>query len=84
MSDTNSPASPDQTEATDPKASEGAKPQKKGKAPEPKTQRLRSCVGRFVILHTNTVIGEGEEKRVVVDEWVQAQIDAGKLEVVVD
>jgi hypothetical protein len=65
------------TEAEQPKAA--AK-----KAAAPKTQRLRSCVGRFVILHTNTVIGEGEEKKVLVDEWVQAQINAGKLEIVVD
>ena len=54
------------------------------KAAGPKTMRLRSKVGRFLILHTNTMIGEGEEKRVVVDDWVQAQINAGKLEVVVD
>lgn len=54
------------------------------KAAGPKAMRLRSKVGRFLILHTNTMIGEGEEKRVVVDDWVQAQINAGKLEVVVD
>lgn len=54
------------------------------KAPAPKLQRVRSRVGRFVILHSNTVIGDGEEKKVLVDDWVQAQINAGKLEVVVD
>lgn len=54
------------------------------KATGPKLQRVRSCVGRFVILHTNTVIGEGEEKKVLVDDWVQAQINAGKLEIAVD
>lgn len=57
---------------------------KTAKAKGAKVQRLRSRVGPFNILHTNTVIGEGEEKKVEVDAWVQMQIDAGKLEVVVD
>lgn len=57
---------------------------KKAASAAPKTQRVRSLVGRFLILHTNTVIGEGEEKKIVVDDWVQAQINAKKLEVVVD
>lgn len=65
------------------KTSEPDQPKAK-KVAGPKTMRLRSKVGRFLILHTNTMIGEGEEKRVVVDDWVQAQINAGKLEVVVD
>lgn len=66
------------TEVEQPKAAKAAK-----KA-EPKLQRVRSRVGRFLILHTNTVIGEGEEKKVLVDDWVQAQINAGKLEIAVD
>ena len=45
---------------------------------------MRSLVGPFNILHTNTVIGDGEEKKVEIDAWVQLQIDAGKLEIVVD
>jgi hypothetical protein len=53
----------------------------KGKA---KVLRLRSLVGPFTILHTNTVIGEGEEKKVEIDAWVQLQIDAKKLEIVTD
>jgi hypothetical protein len=53
----------------------------KGKA---KVVRLRSLVGPFTILHTNTVIGEGEEKKVEIDAWVQLQIDAKKLEIVTD
>jgi len=57
---------------------------KAAKKAEPKLQRVRSLVGRFVLLHTNTVIGEGEEKKVLVDDWVQAQINAGKLEIAVD
>lgn len=73
---------------TDPaKTNEPEQPKagKKATAPAaPKTQRVRSLVGRFLILHTNTVIGEGEEKKIVVDDWVQAQINAKKLEVVVD
>lgn len=70
---------------TDPaKTTDTEQPKTTKKKAEPKMQRVRSLVGRFLILHTNTVIGDGEEKKVVVDDWVQAQINAGKLEVVVD
>lgn len=70
---------------TDPaKTTDTEQPKPAKKKAEPKMQRVRSLVGRFLILHTNTVIGDGEEKKVVVDDWVQAQINAGKLEVVVD
>lgn len=60
------------------------KPKAARKAAGPKVARLRSLVGPFLILHSNTLIGAGEEKKVEIDSWVQAQIDAGKLEVVVD
>lgn len=71
---------------TDPAKTNEPDQPKSGKkaAAAPKTQRVRSLVGRFLILHTNTVIGDGEEKKIVVDDWVQAQINAKKLEVVVD
>lgn len=70
---------------TDPaKTPDAEQPKAAKKVAGPKTQRVRSRVGRFVILHTNTVIGEGEEKKVLVDDWVQAQINAGKLEIAVD
>jgi hypothetical protein len=56
------------------------------KAPKAKStvKRVRSLVGPFTILHTNTVIGAGEEKKIDIDPWVQRQIDARKLEIVVD
>jgi hypothetical protein len=65
-----------------------AKPETTPAAKQAKTKlkvaRVRSLVGPFLILHTNTAIAEGEEKKVEIDPWVQAQIDAGKLEIVVD
>lgn len=63
-----------------------AKPEAKAVRPttKSKTVRVRSLVGPFTVLHTNTVIGVGEERKVELDPWVQLQIDAGKLEVVVD
>lgn len=70
--------------AKSPEAEQPKAAAKAAKKAEPKLQRVRSLVGRFVILHSNTTIGDGEEKKVAVDNWVQAQINAGKLEVVVD
>jgi hypothetical protein len=67
--------------AAAPAAPAAPKAAAKGKA---KVLRLRSLVGTFTILHTNTVIGEGEEKKVEIDAWVQLQIDAKKLEIVTD
>jgi hypothetical protein len=61
-----------------------AKAPKAAKEAKPKVARVRSLVGRFLILHSNIVIGEGEEKKVEIDPWIQLQIDAGKLEIVVD
>ena len=54
------------------------------KAAAPKTVRVRSKVGDFLILHTNTKIAAGTEVKVEVDPWVQKQIDAEKLEIVTD
>lgn len=54
------------------------------RATKSKTVRVRSLVGPFTVLHTNTVIGAGEERKVELDPWIQLQIDTGKLEVVVD
>ena len=70
----------DQTAASTPAPAPAKAPKGKGA----KVARVRSLVGPFNILHTNTVIGEGEEKKVEIDAWVQLQIDAGKLEIVVD
>ena len=48
---------------TDPaKTVETEQPKPAKKKAEPKTQRVRSLVGRFLVLHTNTVIGEGEKR----------------------
>ena len=84
MSDQNtpqpSPNTQDQTAASTPAPAPAKAPKGKGA----KVARVRSLVGPFNILHTNTVIGEGEEKKVEIDAWVQLQIDAGKLEIVVD
>lgn len=84
MSDQNtpqpSPDTQDQTAASTPAPTPAKAPKGKGA----KVARVRSLVGPFNILHTNTVIGEGEEKKVEIDAWVQLQIDAGKLEIVVD
>ena len=84
MSDQNtpqpSPDTQDQTAASTPAPAPAKAPKGKGA----KVARVRSLVGPFTILHTNTVIGEGEEKKVEIDAWVQLQIDAGKLEIVVD
>lgn len=84
MSDQNtsqpSPDTQDQTAASTPAPAPAKAPKGKGA----KVARVRSLVGPFNILHTNTVIGEGEEKKVEIDAWVQLQIDAGKLEIVVD
>lgn len=79
-----SEVTPDPAKTNTTNTTEPPKATKSAKKAEPKMQRVRSCVGRFVILHTNTVLGEGEEKKVLVDDWVQAQIDAKKLEVVTD
>lgn len=57
---------------------------KPARASKSKTVRVRSLVGPFTVLHTNTVIGEGEERKVELDPWIQLQIDTGKLEIVVD
>ena len=75
-----SPDTQDQTAASTPAPAPAKAPKGKGA----KVARVRSLVGPFTILHTNTVIGEGEEKKVEIDAWVQLQIDAGKLEIVVD
>ena len=84
MSDQNTPQpsadTQDQTAASTPAPAPAKAPKGKGA----KVARVRSLVGPFNILHTNTVIGEGEEKKVEIDAWVQLQIDAGKLEIVVD
>lgn len=62
-----------------------AKPETKpARTAKSKTVRVRSLVGPFTVLHTNTVIGEGEERKVELDPWIQLQIDTGKLEIVVD
>lgn len=76
----------DETAKTDPTQPEtpAAKAPKAAKEAKPKVARVRSLVGRFLILHSNTVIGEGEEKKVEIDPWIQLQIDSGKLEIVVD
>lgn len=76
----------DETAKTDPTQTEtpAAKAPKAAKEAKPKVARVRSLVGRFLILHSNTVIGEGEEKKVEIDPWIQLQIDSGKLEIVVD
>lgn len=57
---------------------------KPARAAKSKTVRVRSLVGPFTVLHTNTVIGEGVERKVELDPWIQLQIDTGKLEIVVD
>ena len=84
MSDQNNPQpstdTQDQAAAPAPAPAPAKTPKNKGA----KVARVRSLVGPFNILHTNTVIGEGEEKKVEIDAWVQLQIDAGKLEIVVD
>lgn len=84
MSDQNTPQpstdTQDQTAASTPAPAPAKAPKGKGA----KVARVRSLVGPSNILHTNTVIGEGEEKKVEIDAWVQLQIDAGKLEIVVD
>ena len=74
------------TAKTDPVQPEtpAAKPPKAAKEAKPKVARVRSLVGDFLILHSNTRIGDGEEKKVEIDPWTQAQINAGKLEIVVD
>lgn len=82
MSDQNTtqPSTDTQDQAATPAPAPAKAPKGKGA----KVARVRSLVGPFNILHTNTVIGEGEEKKVEIDAWVQLQIDAGKLEIVVD
>ena len=75
MSETAKPETQPETQTEQPKAA---------KAPKTKTVRVRSLVGPFLILHSNTMIGADEEKKVEIDPWTQAQINAGKLEIVVD
>lgn len=82
MSDQNTPQP--STDTQDQAAAPAPAPTKNPKGKGAKVARVRSLVGPFNILHTNTVIGEGEEKKVEIDAWVQLQIDAGKLEIVVD
>lgn len=76
----------DTAKTTDDPKSEAptAKAPKAAKESKPKVARVRSLVGNFLILHTNTFVMAGEEKKVEIDSWVQAQIDAKKLEIVVD
>jgi len=71
------------TDHVQPETTSG-KPPKATKEAKPKVARVRSLVGDFLILHSNTRIGDGEEKKVEIDPWVQLQIDSGKLEIVVD
>lgn len=52
-------------------------------AAKPKIARVRSKVGEMVHLHTNETIGE-VEKKIEIDAFAQAQIDAGKWEIVAD
>jgi hypothetical protein len=52
-----------------------------GKYPE--VARVRSKVGRMVHLHTNVVIDENE-KKIPIDGFARAQLDAGKWEIVTD
>lgn len=84
MSDQNNPQPSTDTQDQTQTATPAAAPAKASKGKGAKVARVRSLVGPFTILHTNTVIGEGEEKKVEIDAWVQLQIDAGKLEIVVD
>ncbi len=84
MSDQNNPQPSTDTQDQTQTATPAAAPAKASKGKGAKVARVRSLVGPFNILHTNTVIGEGEEKKVEIDAWVQLQIDAGKLEIVVD
>ena len=87
MSDQNTPQPSTDTKDQAAAAAAAAAAPTPAKAPKgkgAKVARVRSLVGPFNILHTNTVIGDGEEKKVEIDAWVQLQIDAGKLEIVVD
>ena len=88
MSDQNTPQpstdTKDQAAAAAAATAAAPTPAKAPKGKGAKVARVRSLVGPFNILHTNTVIGDGEEKKVEIDAWVQLQIDAGKLEIVVD
>lgn len=67
---------------------EAAKPEvqeaPKAKKSSPKTVRVRSKVGDFLILSTNTKVAQGAEVKVEMDPWLQRQIDADKLEIVTD
>lgn len=84
MSDQNTPQPSTDTQDQSAAPAPAPAPAKAPKGKGAKVARVRSLVGPFNILHTNTVIGEGEEKKVEIDAWVQLQIDAGKLEIVVD
>lgn len=72
-------------DAAKPETQTETKPEAKpARATKSKTVRVRSLVGAFTVLHTNTVIGVGEERKVELDPWLQLQIDSGKLEIVAD
>lgn len=53
------------------------------KAPTPQKVWVRAVYGDMLNLYTNTWLTK-DPKRVEVDQYIQAQLDAGKLEIAAD
>jgi hypothetical protein len=51
----------------------------KAPAPQPTTARLRAAHGYMVHPFTNDVFDQYRVTTVIMDNWIQSQIDAGKL-----
>jgi hypothetical protein len=63
----------------------GAEPPKVEKKSWPKVGRVRSAVGRMVHLHQPGVVIDGEsDKKITIDGFARAQLDAGKWILVTD